>query len=137
MRTWSFIFVVVVGFVGVGCGDDGGGTTDSSTTLDSATGGDSSSGDTGGGGDTTPPGDGGGDTGGGGDDDSGAPGDGGPTDAAPIDAEACMGAHPEVEGDMRFCLSGACYCRESDTMETCYPAAVAARCCSVDVVCAP
>lgn len=62
--------------------------------------------------------------------------DAGATDAAADtggDAGAiCTGTHPLVEGERRFCEAGDCFCA---TPDACFPAAIAATCCEVDVVC--
>lgn len=79
------------------------------------------------------------DGGGGGDTDGAVVGDDGGT--APTDgAVACMGTHPNVMGDRRFCDPGACYCGDptgTPAIDACFDEAVAASCCPVDVVCAP
>ncbi|MBO6934852.1 MAG: hypothetical protein JJ863_07750 [Deltaproteobacteria bacterium] len=48
------------------------------------------------------------------------------------DGGTCMGTHPLVDGDRRYCEAGDCYC---GTPDNCYPAATAAACCMVDPVC--
>ena len=50
----------------------------------------------------------------------------------------CDGAHPIVEGDLRFCERGNCYCGVFDVeppFDTCYPMDIAEPCCPVEVVC--
>ncbi len=60
-------------------------------------------------------------------------GDAGGVDASTGDAGAiCTGTHPIVEDGRRFCEAGDCFCA---TPDACFPAAIAATCCEVDVVC--
>jgi len=50
----------------------------------------------------------------------------------------CDGVHPTVEGDLRFCERGFCYCEDltvEPAFDTCYPADIAEPCCPVEVVC--
>jgi hypothetical protein len=62
--------------------------------------------------------------------DAGASG-GETADAAPpgdASGPECSGAHPNVEGNRRFCDAGSCYC--SDPFDTCFAADVATACCA-------
>jgi len=55
--------------------------------------------------------------------------------AAGADAgPGCMRTHPLLDGGARFCASGQCFCAAPDS---CMPAATAAECCTVAVVCTP
>ena len=89
------------------------------------------------------------DTGGGGEDvgvdapvadasgvDSGDVTDSGTSDSGGADTgdagAICTGTHPIVEDGRRFCEAGDCFCA---TPDACFPAAIAATCCEVDVVC--
>jgi|GEM_PF-6136493 len=51
---------------------------------------------------------------------------------------ACTGSHPIVDGEMRYCERGDCYCADFEArpvIEFCFPADIAEPCCPVDVVC--
>lgn len=54
-------------------------------------------------------------------------------------APECDGSsHPLVEGDLRYCEAGNCYCGDFSVkppFDLCYPEAIAAPCCPVEVVC--
>lgn len=50
----------------------------------------------------------------------------------------CDGSHPLVEGDLRYCEQGFCYCGDfmvDPPFDVCYAAEIAEPCCPVDVVC--
>ena len=88
------------------------------------------------------PGAGGASSSGGGGADSGAGGaggaSGGGTDASTGGAGGdaavvCSGAHPNVDGQRRFCDPDACYC--TDPFDTCFAATVAEACCNVTPDC--
>ena len=131
-----FIFIGIVGGLGVGCGGGDGETTcppdypilrdgycyrEGDGGLVGFDGG-SMTGEDGG---VSPD-----DDGGGGDDDGGA-GD--------VDAQVeCSGSHPIVEGGRRFCDPGSCYCGDTAMgLDVCYTADIADACCPVDLECAP
>jgi hypothetical protein len=44
----------------------------------------------------------------------------------------CTRQHPAVDGSVRFCETGRCYCAPADT---CFPAAIAAVCCPTEPQC--
>lgn len=51
--------------------------------------------------------------------------------------ECCIGDHPEVEGEMRFCLEGHCYCGNFEVeppIDVCYGEMVADVCCPGDII---
>jgi len=51
---------------------------------------------------------------------------------------ACDATHPLVEGDMRFCEQGFCYCGDpaaDPPLDSCYAADEADACCPVDLEC--
>jgi hypothetical protein len=51
--------------------------------------------------------------------------------------ECCNGSHPEVEGDLRYCLRGFCYCGDLEIkppVDACYGAPFAEVCCPGDIV---
>lgn len=50
----------------------------------------------------------------------------------------CDGSHPLVDGDLRYCEEGHCYCGDFSVMppfDVCYAMAIAEPCCPVEVVC--
>jgi hypothetical protein len=50
--------------------------------------------------------------------------------------ECCMGSHPLVEGDLRYCDAGACYCgalQAVPPVDVCYDDAIAQLCCPGDI----
>lgn len=52
--------------------------------------------------------------------------------------ECCVGEHPLVEGDTRYCEPGGCYCGDPQMdppLDACYVAAVADVCCPIELVC--
>ena len=52
--------------------------------------------------------------------------------------ECCVGEHPLVEGDTRYCEPGGCYCGDlqmDPPLDACYVAAVADVCCPIELVC--
>jgi hypothetical protein len=49
------------------------------------------------------------------------------SDGGSTDAGECVGEHPLVDGDRRYCEPGACYCAEADS---CLPEADAVGCCA-------
>jgi hypothetical protein len=50
----------------------------------------------------------------------------------------CLGEHPNVMGDRRYCDPGSCYCGDAEMgLDACYVEAVAEACCPIDVVCEP
>jgi hypothetical protein len=58
-------------------------------------------------------------------------------DSGDVDAGAveCIGTHPIVDGERRFCDPGFCYCLEPGPRDTCFPTATAAACCTVEPEC--
>lgn len=53
-------------------------------------------------------------------------------------APECNGTHPIVEGDLRYCEKGDCYCNDLVSpvpSENCFPADIADACCAVELVC--
>ena len=78
-------------------------------------------------------------SGSGGSDGSGAAaaiGDGGSAGGADAGSDAavvCAGAHPNLDGQRRYCDPDACYC--TDPFDTCFPASIATACCSVTPDC--
>lgn len=53
-------------------------------------------------------------------------------------APECNGTHPIVEGDLRYCEKGDCYCNDQVSpvpSENCFPADIADACCAVELVC--
>jgi hypothetical protein len=59
------------------------------------------------------------------------------TDAGELGpCECCMGDHPIVEGDLRYCEEGACYCGALMAMppiDVCYVESIAELCCPGDI----
>jgi hypothetical protein len=50
--------------------------------------------------------------------------------------ECCMGSHPIVEGDVRYCDTGRCYCGDPTmSLDACFPEPTADPCCPVDLEC--
>jgi hypothetical protein len=52
--------------------------------------------------------------------------------------ECCEGTHPLLEGDLRYCDEGVCYCGDLDMeppIDVCYEQAIADACCPVDLEC--
>jgi hypothetical protein len=50
----------------------------------------------------------------------------------------CDGEHPLVDGELRYCEAGNCYCGDFSVeppFDVCYVEAIAEACCPVDVVC--
>lgn len=50
----------------------------------------------------------------------------------------CTGSHPIVEGEMRYCEEGNCYCNDTVSpvpSESCFPEDIADACCAVELVC--
>ena len=52
----------------------------------------------------------------------------------------CNGSHPLVEGDLRYCERGHCYCGDLDAMppvDVCYATEIAEACCpeGIELVC--
>lgn len=53
-------------------------------------------------------------------------------------APECDGSHPLVDGDLRYCEAGDCYCGDfmvEPPFDVCYAMDIAEACCPVDVVC--
>jgi hypothetical protein len=49
-----------------------------------------------------------------------------------------MGSHPLVEGDLRYCEAGSCYCGDlsmKPPLDACYAEAIADPCCPVELEC--
>jgi hypothetical protein len=64
--------------------------------------------------------------------------DGGTTGASTGPAPECDGSHPLVDGDLRFCEAGNCYCGDFSVrppFDVCYAMEIAEPCCPVEVVC--
>jgi hypothetical protein len=52
--------------------------------------------------------------------------------------ECCMGAHPLVDGDMRYCEEDHCYCGDlqmKPPLDVCYAEAIADACCPIELEC--
>lgn len=52
--------------------------------------------------------------------------------------ECCEGSHPLVEGDLRYCDEGHCYCGDLEMkppLDACYAETIADPCCPVDLEC--
>src|SRR5262249_60649562 len=54
------------------------------------------------------------------------------SDSGATSDAGCTGRHPLLDGSVRFCNGGDCYCSNPDS---CLPQATAAKCCSVAVIC--
>jgi hypothetical protein len=50
----------------------------------------------------------------------------------------CIGSHPLVEGELRYCEEGSCYCNDTVSpvpSENCFTMDIADPCCAVELVC--
>lgn len=59
-------------------------------------------------------------------------------DAVLCGGQTCQGSHPIVEGDMRFCDPGFCYCGDLQAeppLDACYAEDQADACCPVELEC--
>jgi hypothetical protein len=68
-------------------------------------------------------------------DSSGTSTDGGSTQGP---APECDGAHPLVDGELRYCEPGNCYCGDFSVdppFDVCYAPEIAESCCPVEVEC--